>query len=137
MTFSYTAGLSADKDKVRFYVDDVTENDGPFPEDTNGNHGNFSDEDLAGLITVEESWQRAVCACYERLSGAFASEAVIHAGPRREELETAAKTYRLKAIDCRKEYGYPTHEDAEASRAGVRHPTRIDGYSQDVSSDET
>jgi hypothetical protein len=53
--FSYNDDLDANRDKVRFWLQDTVKSKGPKPA-----NGNFSDQEINGLITIEETWQRAV-----------------------------------------------------------------------------
>jgi len=126
MAFTYTDSLSTNRDKVRFHIQDVTEDSGPKPDDAN-----FSDNEINGLVTIEGSWQAAVAACFETLAGLWAREVDITVGPRREAFGQVAKRYGALAKEWRDRYGPST------GAAGSRHLTRVDGYSSDVSADET
>jgi hypothetical protein len=123
---TYDDALSTDRDKVRFYLHDTVEDSGPFFDGSN-----FSDDEITGLITVEGSWQRAVAGGLEILASAYAPLVDTSIGARRESLSQAAARYEAMAKKWRAQYG------RTGGGAGVRHVTRIDGYSQDVSSDET
>jgi hypothetical protein len=126
MAFTYTDTLATNRDKIRFYLQDTVENSGPKPSD-----GNFSDAEIAGLVTAEGSWQKAVAAGYEVLAAAWAGYADWQAGPRRESASQIADRWAALAEEWRDRHG------ASATGAGTRHPTRVDGYSDDVSSEET
>lgn len=125
MAFTYSDTLATDRDKVRFYLQDVTEDSGPLPDDAN-----FSDNEIAGLVTAEGSWQKALAAACEALAAAWAGYADWQAGPRRENASQISARWAQKAKELRDQYG------ASASGTGTRHPTRADGYSDDVASDE-
>lgn len=125
MTHTYVGDLSTDRDKVRFYIGDTVENSGPKPGD-----GSFTDAEIDGLITAEGSWQRAVAGAFEVLAGLWGLYVDIAVGPRKEALSQTARNYERLATKWREQYG------ASSSGVGVAHPTRIDGYSDDVSSDE-
>lgn len=125
MGFTYRGDLSTNRDKVRFYIHDTTEDSGPLPSS-----GNFSDEELDGLITAEGSWERAVAAAFEVLAGAWAQYVDTAIGPRREMLSQTAEQFAQQAKEWRQRHG------TSAAAAGTRHPTRVDGYSDDVSADE-
>jgi len=125
MAFTYLGTLATNRDKVRFYLDDVTENSGPQPAG-----GNFTDEELDGLITAEGSWQKAVAAGYETLAGMWGQYVDISVGPRRQSLSQTAARYEKLAQTWRRRSG-------SQARAGSRAVTRVDGYSDDVASDET
>lgn len=125
MTFTYAGDMSTDLEKVRFYIQDTVSGSGPKPSD-----GNFTDEELGGLITVEGNWQRAVAGAFEVLSSSWTTYADIRVGPRSESYSQIAEKYAQLASGWRSRYG------GSATGAGTRHPTRIDGYSSNVSADE-
>ena len=124
MTVTYDDALSTNRDKVRFAIRDVTENSGPRPSG-----GNFSDDEIAGLITIEGSWQKAAAACFEALASEYANLVDISTGPIKESLSQAAERYQGLAQTWRERHG-------STGRAGVRQPTRVDGYSSTIASDE-
>jgi len=126
MGFTYRADLTTDRDKVRFYVRDTVEDSGPLPSS-----GNFSDEELDGLITAEGSWERAVAASFEALAAAWAGYVDIAVGPRKEQLSQTAERFEALAKEWRQRHG------TSATATGTRFVTRVDGYSDDVSADET
>lgn len=125
MTYTYIGNLSTNLDKVRFYIGDVVSGTGPKPTG-----GNFTDEEIGGLITAEGSWEKAVAAIFEILAGMYSSYVDITVGPRREALSQASKSYREQASEWRSRYG------GSSSTAGARAVTRTDGYSDDIASDE-
>jgi len=51
MAFTYAGDLGTDRDKVRFYINDRVSGSGPRPSD-----GNFTDDEISGLITAEGNW---------------------------------------------------------------------------------
>ncbi len=125
MAFTYTDTLLTNRDKVRFYIGDtVVDSAGVKPDGAN-----FSDAEIAGLVTSEGSWQRAVAAIFEVLSGIFGQEVDIAVGPRRESLSQASDKYDALAKRWRARHG------SGVSRAGVRHVTPVDGYSNDIKTD--
>jgi hypothetical protein len=124
MTFTYVGDLSTDLDKVRFYVQDTAEGSGPKPSGVN-----FTDEEIGGLVTAEGSWQRSVAACFDALASIWGRYADITAGPHRESLSQIAEGFRKRAEAWRKEHG-------STSRASISAMTRVDGYSDDVASNE-
>jgi hypothetical protein len=124
--FRYHDGLNTDRDKIRFHIQDTVEDSGPKPDGAN-----FTDNELAGLLTIEGTWQKTVAACYEVLEAAWADYADISVGSRRESFSQIADRYARKAAKWRSDFG-----STATTRAGTRHPTRIDGYSNDVASDE-
>lgn len=52
MTFTFSAALTTDRDKVRFYTGDTTESE-----------SYLSDELITGVLTVEGTYQKATVAC--------------------------------------------------------------------------
>lgn len=124
MTFTYTETLLTDRDKIRFAIRDVVSGSGPRP-----NNGNFSDAELAGLVSSEGNWQKAAAACFEALAAEYATLVDITTGPVRESLSQSAERYEKLAQTWRERHG-------STGRAGVRQPTRIDGYSSTIASDE-
>lgn len=124
MAFTYSDTLATSRDRVRFYLQDTVENSGPKPSD-----GNFTDNEISGLITAEGSWPKAVAAGYEILSAAWTGYADWQTGDRSEKASQIAKRYAEQAHEWRQRHG------ATASGVGTRHPTRADGYSDDVASD--
>ncbi len=69
MAFTYTDTLTANRDKVRFWLHDTVEDQGPRPKNRN-----FSDNELDGLLTIEATWQQAIAAGFEALASAWAKE---------------------------------------------------------------
>ena len=128
MIFTYNDNLATNLDKVRFYIGDTSSATGAGikPDGTN-----FSNDEINGLITIEGSWQKAVAGAYETLAAAYANLVDLTLGPRKEAFSQASDRYTKLAETWRKKYG-----TTSATRAGMRHPTRIDGYSQTVPSDE-
>lgn len=124
MSFTYIGDLSTNRDKVRFYIHDTTENAGPLP-----GGANYTDAEIDALITQASTWQRAVAVAFDALAGAWAAYSDITVGPRREALSQVAERYARLAADWRRRYG----GDAAMYTAGL---IRVDGYSDDVSSDE-
>lgn len=129
MSVTYLGTLATDLDKVRFYIGDTSgaTNKGVKPDYTN-----FQDAELNGLITAEGTWQRATAAAFEVLASLFAQQVDITLGSRKESLSQAAGRYAGLAARWRDMYG----QSGGSSRAGVRQPTRVDGYSSTIASDE-
>ena len=126
MAFTYLGDLSTNREKVRFYINDRTVDSGPRPSSAN-----FSDAEIDGLITAEGgSWQRAVAAAFDVLAGEWAVYVDTSIGPRKQSLSQTAAAFEKKAVRWRREHGLG------ATRAGSRAVTRVDGYSDDVASDE-
>lgn len=124
MAFTYSDDLSSDRAKVRFHLQDVTESSGPRP-----GGGNFSDAEVDGLITLGGSWERAVSSGLDALAVAWAKYADLTEGPHRESLSQIGATYRKQASEWRAIYGIAV----PARVAGI---IKIDGYSDDVTSDD-
>lgn len=123
MTFTYAGDLGTSLDKVRFYIGDTTENAGVKPSD-----GNFTDEELNGLISNEGSWQAAVAAAAEVLAMLYATEVDIAVGPRRESLSQAAERYTAMGKTWRRQYARTTVSQTA--------PVRVDGFSQSVDAED-
>lgn len=127
MTFTYAGSLATDKEKVRFYIGDVTSGSGPLPAD-----GNFTDAEIDAIITLEGSWQRAVAACFERLANDWAKHVNFSADGVSVSQSATAAHYREQAAKWRREAG-----SGAVTQAGVVAMTRIDGYSSDVTNEDT
>jgi hypothetical protein len=125
MAVTYLDTLATNRDRIRFFIQDTTEDSGPKPAGAN-----FSDAEIAGLVTVEGSWQRAVAAAFETLAGLWAQYVDISVGPRREAMSQTAQRYKELAETWRSRHG-------STAGAGVRYVTRTDGYSSDVAADTT
>jgi len=126
MTVTYIGDLSTDRDKVRFYLQDTVEGSGPKPSE-----GNFTDAEVDGLIDLEGNWQRAVAAGFEALAAGWGKYADLTVGPRKEALSQIAARYQKLAEDWREKYGTATMR-----RVYVAGQVRVDGYSDDVASDD-
>ena len=61
MTFTYSTALSTSRDKVRFLIDD-----------TDPQNQQFSDEEIAGLLTIYGTANLAAAAAADRLASRFA-----------------------------------------------------------------
>jgi hypothetical protein len=130
MTFTYLGTLATDRDKVRFYLGDVTASSGPLPAD-----GNFTDEEIDGLVTAEGDWQRAVAAGFERLATSWRKHPSFTADGLKIDRSDIADGFDKQAANWRKEYG--TSTTARTGGAGSRAVTRVDGYSDDIDNQET
>jgi len=120
MTFTYQGTLEAAIDRVRFALDDTVQDAGPLP-----GSANFSDEEIAGLVSLEGSWTLAVAAGFERLAAAWARHVSFTADETQVAQSDIAKRYEAQATTWRA-------RGAVASRtAGTRAVTRQDGYSTD------
>jgi hypothetical protein len=98
--FSYNDDLDANRDKVRFWLQDTVKSKGPKPA-----NGNFSDQEINGLITIEETWQRAVAAGFEVLASAWAKEGSFSVFNGQFTKSTASSYYMKMAKQWRDDYG--------------------------------
>lgn len=126
MSFIYEDSLSTNRDKIRFYIGDTTYESGPKPAGEN-----FTDEELAGLVTIEGSWQRAVAACFETLAANWAQHPNFSADGVSVSQSDTAKHYREQAAAWRRTAG-----SGALVVSGIAAVTRIDGYSYDVSNED-
>lgn len=125
MAITYTDTLLTDRDRIRFYLQDVTDGSGPKPSD-----GNFTDNEVAALVTVEGSWQRAVAAGFETLASAWRRYPNFKADGLTLSRSDIADGYAKQALEWRQRHGYGV------TTAGSRAVTRQDGYSDDIDSVE-
>lgn len=100
MTVTYDADFTTDRDKVRSYIRDTVEFEGPLPDDEN-----FSDAEIAGFITAEGSWQRAVAAAFESLAAAWITHPTYQADNMAISNSHIARNYQQQAEYWRKRYG--------------------------------
>jgi hypothetical protein len=124
---TYDDALSTDKDKVRFYIQDTTAGAGPKPAD-----GNFSDDEIAGLVTAEGSWQRAVAGAFEALEAAWRRYPTFSTDGLSLNRTDIANGYATKAAAWRKAYGNVGSTATTSTRAGSHAVTRRDAYSSDI-----
>lgn len=127
MTFTYDGDLVSDLDKIRFKVQDTVSGSGVKPSG-----GNFTDEEINGLLTIEGTVNRTVAALYEALHATWANHVDARIGPRDEKLSQKAKNYEKLAAKWRDDYGYGD----EATTLVTGFVTRVDGYSDDIDSGE-
>ena len=124
MAFTYDDTLNSDRDRVRFALQDTAIDSGPKPGGSN-----FSDNELSGLVTLEGEWQRAVAAGFEALAAIWTQYADLSAGPHKETFSQVAEGHRKSAALWRARSGSAT----PARVAGI---IKVDGYSDDVTSDD-
>ena len=124
MAFTYSDTLTTDRDKIRFYLGDVTEDSGPRPSDAN-----FSDNEIAGLVTAEGTWQRAVAAGFERLAAEWRRHPTFKADGLSLNRSDIAKGFWEQAQDWRDKFG---------STVPIKVAGQItqDAYSDDVTNDD-
>jgi hypothetical protein len=124
MAFTYNDALATDRDKVRFALGDVSFEAGPRPADAN-----FSDAEIAGLITAEGTWQRAVAAGFERLAAEWMRYPSFKADGFSLNRSDIAKGYQTQAHEWRRDFPRPIP-------ITVAGQITVDGYSDDVASDD-
>ncbi|MBN1430450.1 MAG: hypothetical protein JXB07_18920 [Anaerolineae bacterium] len=130
MTFTYDLASSDAQvaliSRVRLEIGDTVENDGVTPSGSN-----LSDEEITIFLDRESDDElRAAAAACEALARQWARVANIAVGPRREDLGKVAAEWRASAAELRRQYGYG---EGGMISAGVM---RVDGYSDDVASDD-
>ena len=125
MAFSYSDDLLSDKDRVRFAIGDTALSAGPKPADAN-----FTDAEIAGLVSLEGTWQRAVAAAFENLASLWAKHVTFNADGMQASQSDVAAGYRTSAAEWRLRYG-------GVAFAGSEPITRADGYSNDLDNIET
>lgn len=125
MTFTYAGTLATDLDFIRFKIGDTVSGSGVKP-----NSGNFTDEEITGLLAIEGTKERTVAALYETLSIVWANYVDTRIGPRDEKLSQIAARYAAWAKQWRDEYGNG------ATILATGFVTRVDGYSDDITSGE-
>jgi hypothetical protein len=123
MAFTYVGTLATDLDRVRFSLGDTVSGAGPRPAD-----GNFTDAEIAGLIALEGSWQRAVGAGFERLAAEWTRYPNFSTDGLRVDRSDIAAGFQAQAAKWRKDFPRPV---------GVKVAGQItkDAYSDDVTSD--
>jgi hypothetical protein len=128
MSFTYFHDPAApvERDYVRFHLNDVIKDSGPLPENYN-----FSDHELDMLLDLEGTWQRAVAAGFEALEAAWLPHPTFQADGMSVSLSHISKNYGDTAQRWRRIYG-----GQPGSSIKARSLIRVDGYSQDVASDE-
>jgi len=125
MSFTYSDDLLLERDRIRFAVGDTTEEAGPKPEDAN-----YTDEELAGLLAIEGTWQRTAAAVFENLAGLWSRHVTFSAAGMSANQSDIAAQYRLSATEWRQQWG-------GSSTFGSVAPIRADGYSDDIDSTTT
>ena len=122
-TITYIGDLSTNLDRVRFHLGDKVEGSGPQPED-----GNFSDEELTGLITDEATWQRAVAGGFEILASMWTKHVTFTFGRMEASNQSdIAKMYTAMAADWRKRFG-----TTQMQVGGSRRVVRQDAFSDNL-----
>lgn len=125
MTFTYNGTLTTDLDYIRFKIQDTVENSGIKP-----NGGNFTDEEIAGLLGIESTANRTIAAIYETLASIYANYVDSRMDIRDEKLSQKAARFTALAKQLREQYGFTV------SSVSTSFVTRVDGYSDDIDSGE-
>ena len=122
--FTYNADLSADRDKLRRAIGDVTDGSGVLPSGDN-----FTDNELDSFMDEEGTWQKAVAYACESLGNAWATSVSFSADGTRIDRSDVAQAWREQAKQWRAKYG-------GSSRGGIAAVKRADGFSTDLSNIE-
>lgn len=83
MTFTYGSDFTVDRDLIRTNVGDTNENAGPRPDKRN-----FSDEEIAGILTIETYTNAATARLFEILAAEWTPYALRE---RKDDVEYDAK----------------------------------------------
>lgn len=127
MTFTYAGTLATDLDYIRFKIQDTAAS----PSGIKPLGANFTDEEIAGMLAIEGTKERTVAAIYETLAVSWANYVDTKIGPRDEKLSQVAARYAALATEWRDDYGSST------TTLSTGFVTRVDGYSDDITSGET
>lgn len=101
MTFTYNGDLATDLDYIRFKVGDTTSGSGVKPRG-----GNFTDEEINGLLSIEgDNTNRTIAGMFEALAAIWANYVDTKIGPRDEKLSKIADRYKSLAKQWRDDYG--------------------------------
>lgn len=115
----------AQRDFVRFHIQDTTPGSGPLPLDAN-----FTDEILDAIIAEEGTWQRAVASCYEALAAAWFKHPSFQADGLSVSQSHTGKNFEEAGNTWRKRYG-----GQAGSSMHARSMIRVDGWSTDIRTD--
>ena len=119
MTVTYAAALTDDVSRVRFWLRDTAAGAGPLPGDAN-----FADAEIAQLVELEGTWQRAVAAGFEALASAWSRHPTFSSGDLSVNRSDIARQYQEQAAVWRKRYG------AGGATVTVGSMVRADAYSE-------
>lgn len=125
MSFSYSGAPSTDLDRVRFHLRDTTAGGGPRPEGDN-----FSDEEIAALITTEGIWQRAVAGALESLAVEWTTNPTYSADNFSVSNSHIAMGFTRQAQEWREKWG-SIYTKQVYPRAGSGRLTVIGGHNED------
>jgi hypothetical protein len=127
--FQYSATLTHDRDKVRFYLRDTVQDAGPLPNDAN-----LQDEEIAALLALEGCWQRAVAAGFEALASAWRKYPNLESDQFGLSRSHISRGYADDAARWREQWGFagqplPTDGRQRAYSMGY---IRVDGFGDDA-----
>lgn len=128
MAFTYVGDLSTDTDKVRFFIGDKVVSGGPRPGD-----GNYTDAEIAGALTVGDSWQETVADLLDTLATEWIRYPSFQADNFAISRSHIAKNFQSQAAAWRKQHGLASPEKMYGS-PGSEPITRVDAYSDDKDS---
>lgn len=114
MAFNYTDTGTTDRDRVRREIGD-----------TIAATAQFTDDEIADFVTIEGSWQGAAAHACEALATRYAREFSFSADGSSFSKERLSVAYAEAARRLR-----------NRAKADMVVPTRTDGYSQEVASDD-
>lgn len=109
MTFNYSDTLTSDQDKIRFRIGDTQANAGPRPD-----RRNYSNEEIAFILTEETEVNASIAHCFEILSSEWTSFSLSETGAQASfNAKGVADEYSDLASEWRKKPGGAS--DAERS----------------------
>lgn len=97
MTFTFDEALTADRDKVRHHIGD-----------TDSARAWFTDEHIAGIITLEGTWQKAVVSCLRNMIVRLSSEPTMRADWLQTDYATALRGLEALLKAKLAEFGLPS-----------------------------
>jgi len=101
MAFTYTDTLLLDRDVIRFNIGDTVASAGPRPS-----KANFTDAEIAGVLTIEGNSTAATARLFEVLAAAWRSFALSEAdGPVNFDAKGLADGYAAEAARWRRKPG--------------------------------
>lgn len=122
MTFTYTSTVS-DRDRLRLYIGDTVEDDGPLPADAN-----FSDEELDSILALEGTLYRAQAHCLERMAVAWFKFPTFAGDGISISRSHIGRNLSDQAEKLRSKHGYPSG----AGQMETHGMVRVDGYNEDL-----
>lgn len=126
MAVTYDDTLADTTSQVRFEIGDTVEDSGPRPDPSS----NFSDNEIAAIVTSEGGWGKAAAHLCEILAAEWSREAgSLRVGEFQQALTDRAAMFMKKAQELRRKYG------GQAAPTQVV-PTRVDGFSDDIDADD-